>query len=118
MKFLTIILLFVSSLAFGQTTKTQTVVFTSIGVDSAGGGSFYMEYKDSEGKQHYSDMRFEDDIYVDHELMFDYSEHTLVYFNEEYAKECIGKEMVVVYYDQEIKYFGVVPHVTQIYLKD
>lgn len=117
MKSLTIILILISSMAYGQQVKSQTVIFTDITVDQAGGGSFYMEYTDASGVTHYSDMRFEEDIYINSKLVYDYEDGLLVYFNEKHAKECIGKEMIVRYYDEEIKYFGVVPHVIQIEAK-
>lgn len=107
---ITVILFIISFVSSGQEVMKQTIVFVDIHMDRIDGNSAFMVYKDSSGVTH-SDLRFEDDIYVDGVILFDYDDGIIVYFNEEYADELIGKNIVMTYYEKEIKYFGVVPFV-------
>jgi hypothetical protein len=118
MKFLTIILLFISSLAFSQE-KTQTVTFIDVHFEAIGDSrSFYIGYIDEEGKEHYSDMVFGYgvDIVVGGVVLFDYDDDIIIYFNESYAEELIGKKIKMTYHEKENYFHEIVPVVTNLSL--
>lgn len=120
MRTLTIILLLLSSLAYGQDFKTQTVTFIEVAIEDIGDSrSFYIGYIDSSGKEHNSDMIFGYgvDIYVDDTILFDYDDDILINFNQEFAKKLIGKKIEVLYYEKENYFHEIVPVVSKLSLK-
>jgi hypothetical protein len=117
MRLLTIILLFMSSLAYSQELKTQVVTFTEVALEDIGDSrSFYIGYTDSSGKEHYSDMIFGYgvDIKVDGIMLFDYDDDILMLFNEIYAEQLIGKKIKMTYREKENYFHEIVPVVTNL----
>jgi hypothetical protein len=118
MRILLLILTLLTSLTSLGQNKTQVITLTDIHVESVEGESFFIGYEDSSGTWH-ADMRFENyDVYVDGIILFDYNDDILASFNEEYARYLIGKKVTMVYYEKYIKYFGVVPYVVELKLKN
>jgi len=113
-----IILLFISSVAFSQE-KTQTVTFTDVHFETIGDSrSFYIGYIDGQGKEHYSDMRFGYgiDIVVGGVVLFDYDDDIIIYFNDSYAEELIGKKVKMTYHEEENYFHEIVPVVSNLSL--
>jgi hypothetical protein len=117
MKLLTIILLFISSLAYGQDIKTQVITLTEVALEDIGDSrSFYIGYIDASGKEHYSDMVFGQgvDIRIDGIILFDYDDDILMSFNAEYAEKLVGKKIKMTYYEKENYFHEIVPVVTNL----
>jgi len=112
MKNIILISLFILSFtAVGQETQTDTIVFTDIHLEEIGNPSAYIEYQNSRGEK-LSDLRFNNyHVLVDNKVLFEYEDDIIIYFNKEYAKEIMGKKILLTFYEKEIPYFGVVPFV-------
>jgi hypothetical protein len=101
--------------SFGQN-KTQIITITDIHVEEIEGNSAFIAYIDSAGVEHY-DMRFENnEVFVNGVIVFGYEDDILIYFNEEYAQKLLEQKpkILMTYYEQDIKYFGIVPFVVEL----
>jgi len=106
MKILLLLFTLLPILASAQTIVNDTIFFTEIVLEEVDGHSAYLAYKDSDNEEKY-DLVFEsEDIFVDGKILFDFDIGLCENFDEAFAKEIIGKAVLLEYYMKESEYFG------------